>query len=291
MDVVYAPDGRQLGVEVWGDPAGSPVFLLHGTPGSRLGPRPRPAVLYRSGIRLITFDRPGYGESDRLPGRSVADAAIDVEAIADAYGLDEFAVVGRSGGGPHALACTALLPERITRAAVLVTLAPPTADDLDWYAGMAESNVVEYRKATAGTAPLAAWITPFADAIRSDPRSLLAELGPELPEPDRRVVADSGIRLMLAHNAAEAVRNSAAGWIDDSLAFRAPWGFEPTTITVPVVLWHGGEDVYSPVGHAQWLAERIPTATMLCEPGAAHFGALDVLPALLPWLADRREIA
>ena len=107
-----APDGRQLSTQAYGDPDGKPVFLLHGTPGSRLGPHPRGAVLHRLGVQLIAFDRPGYGESDRREGRRVADAAADVLAIADAYGLDKFAVVGRSGGGPHALACAALLPDR-----------------------------------------------------------------------------------------------------------------------------------------------------------------------------------
>src|SRR5690348_12319336 len=117
-------DGRRVAVEEWGSPSGSPVLLLHGTPGSRLGPVPRPLVLYQLGIRLITFDRPGYGRSDRMPGRRVADVAADVLEIADALGLERFGVLGRSGGGPHALACAALLPERTTRAAVLVGLAP-----------------------------------------------------------------------------------------------------------------------------------------------------------------------
>src|ERR1039457_6640174 len=99
---------RKLSVETLGAPEGKPVFLLHGTPGSRYGPRPRGIILYRLGIRLITYDRPGYSGSDRNRGRSVADAADDVAAIADALGIDRFSVVGRSGGGPHALACAAL---------------------------------------------------------------------------------------------------------------------------------------------------------------------------------------
>ncbi len=114
------PDGRHLSTQTYGDPDGKPVFLLHGTPGSRLGPHPRGTVLHRLGVRLIAFDRPGYGDSDRFQGRRVADAATDVLAIADAFGLDKFAVVGRSGGGPHALACAALLPDRLTKVAVLV---------------------------------------------------------------------------------------------------------------------------------------------------------------------------
>jgi pimeloyl-ACP methyl ester carboxylesterase len=94
--LIHAEDGRALAVEHYGNPHGRPAFLLHGTPGSRLGPAPRGSVLYRLGIRLITYDRPGYGASHRLPRRSVAHVAADVSAIADALGIGRFAVVGRS---------------------------------------------------------------------------------------------------------------------------------------------------------------------------------------------------
>src|SRR5262249_53418979 len=118
---------KQLAVEVCGAPDGLSVFLMHGTPGSRSGPRPRSSLLYRLGIRLISYDRPGYGGSSRVPGRCVADAADDVRAIADALRLDRFAVIGRSGGGPHALACAARLDDRVIATAALVSIAPPYA--------------------------------------------------------------------------------------------------------------------------------------------------------------------
>lgn len=284
-DSVLAAGGRRLSLQVFGDPDGSPIFLLHGTPGSRLGPRPRGVVLHRLGVRLIAFDRPGYGDSDRLAGRRVADVAADVAVIADAYGLDSFAVVGRSGGGPHALACAALLPHRTTRAAVLVGLAPHGADGLDWFDGMAASNVLEFTTAAAGHDLISARLTSAAESIRADPASLIASLQAELPDPDRRVVADHGIRSMLVRNYAEALRISPYGWIDDVLAFSSHWGFDPATVAVPVLLWHGESDVFSPASHARWLADRIPGATVLVQAGAAHFGALDVLPDILRWLA------
>jgi pimeloyl-ACP methyl ester carboxylesterase len=284
---VHAADGRRLTTQVYGDPDGRPVFLLHGTPGSRLGPHPRSAVLHRLGVRLISFDRPGYGGSDRLAGRQVADAAADVLSIADTYGLEKFAVVGRSGGGPHALACAALLPERMTKAAVLVGLAPHGADGLDWYDGMAQSNVTEFTAAANGYEGIAAHARATADAIRADPASLIARLQTELPAPDRRVVADSGIRSMLIETYAEALRRSAYGWIDDALAFCSPWGFDPAAVTVPVLLWHGASDVFAPASHARWLAYRIPSAAVVVQAGAAHFGALDVLPDILRWLTAR----
>ena len=284
---VQTPDGRQLTTQVYGDPDGRSVFLLHGTPGSRLGPHPRSSVLHRLGVRLISFDRPGYGGSDRKEGRRVADAAADVLAIADALELERFAVVGRSGGGPHALACAALLPERVTKTAVLVGLAPRGADGLDWFDGMAQSNVLEFTAGTNGYEDIAAHTIATADAIRANPASLIANLQPELPAPDRRVVADRGIRSMLIETYAEALRTSAFGWIDDVLAFCSPWGFDPAAVSIPVLLWHGASDVFSPASHAIWLADKIPSAAVVVQAGAAHFGALDVLPDILRWLSAR----
>ncbi|MFD7895336.1 alpha/beta fold hydrolase [Streptomyces sp. NPDC059568] len=281
-----AADGRHLMVERLGDPRGRPVFLLHGTPGSRLGPAPRGMVLYQRGMQLIAYDRPGYGGSDRLEGRSVADVAQDVAAIADALGLERFAVVGRSGGAPHALACAALMPERVTRTAALVTLAPRDADGLDWFEGMAASNVLEYTAASKDPDGMAARFIPRADAIRKDPMRLLDELRRELTDSDRMVVADAGVRTMLLRNYQEGLRGSAYGWIDDAIAFSSPWGFDPARIQGPVLLWHGEQDVFSPVGHSRWLAERIPSATVVLEPAAAHFAALHALPRILTWLLE-----
>lgn len=281
---VQTTDGRKLSTQLYGDPDGRPVFLLHGTPGSRLGPHPRSAVLHRLGVRLISFDRPGYGESDRLEGRRVADAAADVLAIADAYDLKRFAVVGRSGGGPHALACAAMLPERTARAAVLVGIAPHGADGLDWFDGMAQSNVAEFTAGASSYADILAHTKEVASAVRANPASLLARLAAELPPPDLRVVADSGIRSMLIKTYAEALRTSDYGWVDDVVAFCSPWGFDPASITIPVLLWHGAGDVFSPASHARWLADKIPSAAVVVQAGAAHFGALDVLPDILRWL-------
>jgi pimeloyl-ACP methyl ester carboxylesterase len=236
-------------------------------------------------IQLISFDRPGYGESDRMAGRRVADAADDVLTIADALGLERFAVVGRSGGGPHALACAALLPGRVTKAAVLVGLAPRGADGLAWFDGMTQSNVAEHAAAADGYEKIAEITQAAAEAIRADPASLLAKLQDELPDPDLRVVADRGIRSMLLETYTEALRTSAYGWIDDALAFYSPWGFDPAAVTIPVLLWHGASDNLSPVSHARWLAGRIPNSAVVVQAGAAHFGALDVLPDILRWLS------
>jgi pimeloyl-ACP methyl ester carboxylesterase len=249
-----------------------------------MGPHPVARRLYQMGVRLISFDRPGYGQSDRCPNRRVADVAPDVEAIADFLEIEEFAVLGRSGGGPHALACAARLPTRVTRAGVLVSLAPLEAEGLDWFAGMTDSNVRHYTAAVTEPAALTVELAQAAARIRADPDIHVATIGPEMPEPDRRVVADPGIRALLARNFAEALQNTAEGWIDDSLAFCGPWGFDPADIRVPVLLWHGTGDVFSPVTHTSWLAQRIPGAIASIRPDIAHFGALEVMTRVLSWL-------
>lgn len=278
------PGGRRIAVEESGSPIGTPVFFLHGTPGSRLGPIPAPAALDRLGVRLISFDRPGYGRSDRMIGRTVADVAHDVRAIADSLRLDRFAVLGRSGGGPHALACAALLPGRTTKAAVLVGLAPSDADGLDWFADMTESNVGAYRAARDGDRAVTALLRPRAERIRANPAGFITSLYDELTQSDRKIVADDGIKHQLAATYAEAFRQSVGGWVDDLLAFAGPWGFEPGRIRIPTVLWHGADDTFSPVGHSRWLGERIPSSMVIVQPRSAHFGALNVVPDMLRWL-------
>lgn len=276
-------DGRTVAVQESGSPDGHPVFLMHGTPGSRVAPLPREMVLHSLRVRLITFDRPGYGQSDRLKSRTVSDVVPDVEAIADELEIKRFAVLGRSGGGPHALACAALLGERVTRAAVLVSLAP-LSGDFDWFAGMSDSNVEEYNTALHRPEVLAARLADTADAVKADPASHVSTLDPELSEADRRVVGDVNMRKLFARNFAEALRESADGWFDDDRAFCSPWGFDPAAIRVPVLVWQGEDDKFSPLKHAQWLANQIPTASMLIQPDIAHFGAVEVLPDVLSWL-------
>ncbi|MFI1393455.1 alpha/beta fold hydrolase [Streptomyces sp. NPDC020681] len=300
--LVKAPDrDGKLAYEEWGDPKGYPVFLLHGTPGSRLGPKPRTFDLHKLGIRLIAYDRPGYGESGRYVGRDVAHAAQDVIAIADHLRLGRYSVVGRSGGGPHALACAALSPDRVASAAAVVTVAPPDAEGLDWLAGMADSNVMTYEmmENSPGLTQVGALLARNADAIRRNPSSLLSSLSQEMPDVDRLVVEDAGIRDLLMLNYLSAVGEftgarteledppEPTGWLDDLVSFRKPWGFYPEKIEeVPVLLWHGEQDVFSPVSHFRWLAERIPHACAVLQPSAAHFAALPALPPILAWVRD-----
>ena len=284
---VLTPDGRRLVVAERGDPRGAPVMLFHGTPGSRLGPVPRAMTLHATGIRLLTFDRPGFGDSDRLPDRSVSSVAADAAAVADAFGIARFAVLGRSGGGPHALACAALLPDRVTKAAAMVPLAPRDAMGEAWFSGMTPGNAEAYRQAVTDRTALRRALEARAAHIRADPASLLAHLDEGLEPTDRGVIRQANIRHELVRAYAASVSRSADGWYDDVLALAAPWGFDPRDIPVPVYLWHGVEDRFSPISHTRWLGERIPHVTVDLEPRASHFCALLRMPQVIVWSGAR----
>jgi pimeloyl-ACP methyl ester carboxylesterase len=215
----------------------------------------------------------------------VADAARDVAAIADALGIDRFAVVGRSGGGPHALACAALLGQRVVRTAVLVGLAPANARDLNWYDGMTPDNVSAYTWADDDYSALKKELTSRAATLADDPESLLDGLRTQLVDDDRRIVENVAIRRQLAQTYAEALRDGPFGWLDDVLALRADWGFDLGAISSPVRIWHGADDRFSPVSHAEWLARQIPGSMIDVKPDTAHFGAVEILPEILSWLA------
>jgi pimeloyl-ACP methyl ester carboxylesterase len=282
--------GRGLRVSVAGASDGYPVFLMHGSPGSRRGPRPRGIVLYRLGIRLITYDRPGYGRSDRAEGRTVADAAHDVATIARALRIENFAVVGRSGGGPHALAVAALCPDLVSSLAVLVSLAPYNAGGLDWYEGMNEHNVREFMAADHEVESHFRDLRLWAEAVRRDPQRMIEILRPDLCELDHRVVGDVALRRLLLETYREGLRQGPGGWIDDVVAFRRPWGFELSDIRARTLLWHGENDRFTPVEHSHWLHRQIACATARAKlhvhPKIGHFGAVEVLPEILSWILD-----
>ena len=286
MIEVTARDGRTL--RAYDVPVDDPVLTVvwhHGTPNVGTPPEPLlPASAVR-GIRWVSYDRPGYGGSTPHPGRDVASAAGDVAAVADALGLDTFAVLGHSGGGPHALACAALLPERVTRTAVLVCFASPEAPGLEYFQGMNSGNTRDFAAAAVDPLRLAERLRRQAERTLRDPESLLEQLEAEMAWPDRQVVQDMAIRRLLALAYRDALRGGPDGWIDDVLALSHDWGFDLSTIAGPVRMWHGEQDNFAPAGHTRWLARQIPHAELLVQSGAAHFGAVEILPSMLDWLA------
>ena len=139
------PDGRTLAIEEDGDPNGRPVLVHGGTPNSRHLYPPTAIDAAARGLRLISYDRPGYGGSTPQPGRTVADCVADVRAICAELGIERLAMWGISGGGPHVLACAALLPDLVTAVVSLASPAPLDAEGLDWFAGMGQLNADDVR--------------------------------------------------------------------------------------------------------------------------------------------------
>lgn len=257
---VKTPDGRTLFVAVGGEPKGRPVFTLHGTPGSRLFYGPHVEDASKKGVRLIGYDRPGYGGSSPLPERKVGDVAGDVVAIADQLGVERFGVWGISGGGPHALACAALLPKRVVAASALASPAPYPSPGLDWLAGQGEDNVEEFGAALAGPDSLDGFLAPLrAEIMRGAPEDMARILATLLPPVDREALS-GGLGVYLAASNKEGLREGHEGWKEDDLAFVSDWGFDPSGVAVPLLLWQGREDRMVPLAHGKWLAERIPRA-------------------------------
>ena len=275
-------EGRALAWEEWGDPAGAPLVYHHGTPSSRLERHPDPAVL--DGIRLVTFDRPGYGASEREPGRAVSEVARLVEALADELGLARFAVLGASGGGPHTLACAALLGGRVTRAAAIASAAPVDTPGLDWLGSMNPLNVEEFGAARAGEDELRALLQPAAAAAGDDPGGFVEELAGQLPGPDRETLSRPEVHALWSAAFGEGLREGVDGWVDDDLAFVRPWGFDPAAIRVETRFLHGELDDLAPRAHGEALAHVVPGARFELVPGAGHLVYAAWRP-LLEWLA------
>jgi pimeloyl-ACP methyl ester carboxylesterase len=253
---VEAADGRALEVVLLGPEDGVPIFAHHGTPGTAGLYGQLVEVGAERGLRHITYARPGYAASTRMADRSVADCAADVAAIADALGYERFYSAGASGGGPHSIACAALLPDRVISAVAIATPAPFDATGLDWTAGMGSENIAEIAAARAGESELREYLEVEADKMRAaTPADIVAVLGDLISPADRRVVTGAYAE-WLAHECAESLASGVWGWFDDDRAMLKDWGFDLSEIGAPLTIWHGAEDRFVPVAHGRWLAER-----------------------------------
>jgi pimeloyl-ACP methyl ester carboxylesterase len=254
------PDGRRLEGWAAGEDA-APVVLLHlGTPSAGVRFKPLVEQVRARGCRFVTYSRPGYAGSTRLEGRSVADCAADVDALAAALSLDRLHTVGWSGGGPHALACAALLPERVASAATLAGVAPWDAEGLAWLDGMADENLDEFGAAAEGPEALHRFLAPIAaDRVDVTAETVVDGLGGLLTDVDRAALTGEFAEF-LAEATRAAVSSGPWGWLDDDLAFARDWGFSLEAVAVPVAVWHGRHDVMVPTAHGEWLAEHIPGA-------------------------------
>jgi pimeloyl-ACP methyl ester carboxylesterase len=284
---VRTPDGRTLEVRVAGQEGPAALIAHTGTPGDGSLHGEILEAGAKRGLLQVSYARPGYAGSDRQPGRSVADCARDVEAIANALGIERFHTVGWSGGGPHALACAALLPKRVVSAGTIAGAAPHDGDDLDWSAGMGEDNVEELHLAERGAEALAPYLEHQAEEIQgSTPDDLLAILGDLVSEPDRAAL--TGEYAAESHgNLLGSLSTGIWGWLDDDLAHVRAWGFSLEEIRVPVSIWQGREDRFVPLSHGEWLAAHVPGARPNLLEGEGHISPLsrhrygDVLDELL----------
>jgi pimeloyl-ACP methyl ester carboxylesterase len=285
---VTTPDGRVLRVHDSGEPGDTraPVLRHHGTPESGLLLDEAVTDAASRGLRLIGHDRPGYGGSSRSPGRDVAAVARDTAAVADALGVDRFLVYGESGGGPHALACAALLPDRVRAAASVAGVGPYGADGLDFLAGMGQDNVEEFGAAVDGEPALRELLRPARDGLLgSGVEGLAAEMATLLPPVDVAAL-DGGMATWLHASMIDGLSGSVDGWLDDDLAFTRSWGFDLAAISVPVLVIQGGQDLMVPVGHAPWLAAAIPGAQLRVDDAHGHISLLAALGDVHAWLIE-----
>jgi pimeloyl-ACP methyl ester carboxylesterase len=266
-----------------------PVILHHhGTPLAD-GPFPSWSQDAASrGARLICYDRPGYGGSTAMPERTVADAAVDSALIMDALGVERFATWGISGGGPHALACAALLPDRVFAAASLAGVAPFDAPGLNYFRGMGQDNIVEFGLAMAGRD----YIEPFSEnavkqMLQATPAEMVEMISTLVSGPDQAVL-DGALGEYWASSMSNTFAQGGKGWVDDDIAFVLPFGFDLASIRVPTLIVHGRQDRFVPLAHGEWLAGAIPRAESWISDEDGHMTLyINRVPAVHEWLVAR----
>jgi pimeloyl-ACP methyl ester carboxylesterase len=265
---IKLPDGRSLAFAEYGDPKGSPIFLFHGTPGSRLFRHPDESIITSMNVRLITPERPGFGLSDFQQDRKILDWPDDLLVLADALGLASFGIIGYSGGGPHAAACALRIPNRLSGAVMVSSPSPlNTSDDM---AGMVWLNRVLFGLArdSYALAKLSWWV--MNAAYNRNPNAFMDFLADLSPESERVILRRPDIRTMLIEDFAEAHRTSINGAAWEILLLARDWGFQPEDIIMDVDLWQGEEDVRTPVSMGRALAAAIPNARAKFVPGEGH---------------------
>lgn len=273
MKQIVLRDGRQLSYSDCGRPDGLPLLFHHGTPFTNYA-SPE-GLIDETGFRLIRFSRPGYAHSSPKPGRRVFDVVDDVRQLLDHLEIGKFHVFGWSGGGPHALATAAGLPDRVQGCAILAGVAPFKAGDLDFLAGMGKENIDEFGAAIEGVEALECYLESQMPAMQKvTAEELTSALGDLLPDADRKELVPSVAEEMAA-SIREALEPGAAGWRDDDMAFTTSWGFELDSINVPVAVWWGSEDRMIPETHGKWLTDHLPGAAAHFLPGEGHISLVE----------------
>ncbi|MBI1377741.1 MAG: alpha/beta fold hydrolase [Frankiales bacterium] len=276
MTTLPLADGRTLDVRRTGDPSAPALVYHHGTPGSsRISGVLERAALAR-GLQVVSWSRPGYADSARRPGRTVADVVDDAVEVLDGLGVGTAVTLGWSGGGPHTLACGALRPDRFRAVGVIAGVAPfaESWGSLAWIEGMGQDNHDEFGAAERGEAALRAHLEPQQPVLaRITADQVVESMASLLPDVDRAHCTDE-FGDDLAAIMRDAVSVGVDGWIDDDLAFVRPWGFDLAAVEVPVSLWQGSADLMVPFAHGGWLAERLPDVRAHLLEGDGHLSVL-----------------
>ena len=289
---VTTTDGREIEILTAGDSDGYPWLWIPGSPSAAADYPWLDDLATGLHVRIVTWSRPGYGDSSprglHAHGPRIIDDIPDVETIVEAEGIEEFIVVGWSGGGPRALACAATLPQRCKAAATLASLAPPDAEGLDWMAGMGPGNVADFTAALEGPEAYGAfkekYFLPMTAASVDDVAAGLAML----LTPSDDVTLSRGLAGWLTEMSHRAGAQGVIGARDDGLALVAPWGFEVMGITVPVAIWAGGRDWTVPFAHGKWLAAHVPTAVPHLLDDAGHLTLINELEDVVRELLEVR---
>jgi pimeloyl-ACP methyl ester carboxylesterase len=282
---ITGPQGRALEVELGGPEDGQVVLHFTGTPTAGLLFSRWVEGGAERGLRHLAYSRPGYGGSDRDRGRTIADCVKDVASITSRLGIERFFVIGSSGGGPHALACAALLGDRVVAAATIASVAPRDAEGLDWFAGMGAENLEEFGAAEAGEEKLLPYLEQHASELaRVSGSELHAVLGDLLSNVDKDSLSGAFAEY-LAGTAHRAFAHGVWGWFDDDIAFIRDWGFDLSSVSCPVSIWQGGQDKFVPYAHGEWLANHVAGAHPELHPEHGHLSLqIDAYDDVLDWL-------
>jgi pimeloyl-ACP methyl ester carboxylesterase len=281
---IRAGFGRVVHVYDDGDPAGPLLIYHHGTPLSGLLPSLWAHAAREEGVRLVSFDRAGYGGSDRHPGRRIADVVADTEAVADVLDVKRFLVFGESGGGPYALGCATLLPARVIAAVCMSGPAPFDADGLDFMAGMGQDNIDEFNAALAGEDSLRTYLSEQREAILATNPQTMHQVMESLLSPVDKAVLTGDLLDWLHTASLRGLQPGYDGWLDDDAASIRPWGFDLHDNRVPVLIQAGKQDRFVPLAHAHWLVDNIPVTTDALSADDGHLTLLTDFQRTVRWL-------
>jgi pimeloyl-ACP methyl ester carboxylesterase len=270
--------GRVLGWAEFGHPEGDPVLWFHGTPGARtqIPPTVDEAALQR-GFRVISVERPGTGRSTDHRYHRIVDFAADVEVLADHLGLDRFAVVGLSGGGPYALAVAHELPDRVVVATLLGGLGPTRGGDAVWsYTRIMRFGAPAFEVLRTPVGNLLGRVVDVLEPVADPAFNIYIAL---LGFADRPVLSNPRFRAMFLHDLLTAGELRSVA--HDFALFSRHWGFALGDVRPPVVVWQGLADTIVPQSHGHHQAARLPRGELHVRPGEGHFaGFADVSTVL-----------